>query len=364
MGRYIKYAILLCCLAALMGCQRLTDSERNTYLGDVSLEISAAMSEAIAEESEAGLEETESSMEESSDRKNTILCVNPVEYDIDSFFTFVWKGEEYRREESIYGELYRGSDDWILLSDAGVRYEKLEAKSTIYRGVSATYLPFLGQQEAYLKKRYPAIVDENKKEEILAECNAYINALGVAYSEIEMYRLDMLEDDGFRMPRTDLENGDEEWWIMYRRPVIDGRYQESLQGEGITTVYYSVKRGVLMISASPSVYQIISKEEVDIISEDEVIDKVTSLAVRYMIDPECILIKRIELVYVEDINRADEAYTYLRPCWRIEYVPFEGKDPFYIDKEIGWTYDTISDESGYLLLDAQSGDITYYFIGG
>lgn len=376
---YKKWILAGMFIVLLSGCQRLSDTDRNAFMGNAEIEITEKITEDMlmmeaeqepAEETEitGTLSETEKKVDRTEENlcADAVLCAEAIEYDINSFLTYVWKDENYVCSKSEYGELFTHTEgDWVLHhAQGGVRYEKVEAKSSIYNGVTATYLPFLGQQAAYLRKRYPAVTDKEQQAAILEQCNAYVNALGVSYSEVEMYRLDLLQQDNFSGMRSDLNKDDEEWWILYRRPKIHGTYQESLQGEGMTIIYYSLERGVLMLYADPSNYKIIEETSINIISMEDALNKISGLAVRYMIDPELIKVTDLELVYVADIKMADKEYMYLRPCWRIEYASIEGEDPFYIDKEIGWTYGPVSDELGYLLLDAESGDITYYFVGG
>lgn len=210
-------------------------------------------------------------------------------------------------------------------------------------------------------------LSNGSKEEAEQVCDRIMEAMGYDYTEKSIYVIDPEFGNLMEMPspsQTDSwEADDGAYLLIYRNGAIAdvGAEVAFIDASSVCHMIYSPKYGLCYINMEP-VFHEVSRQEVEVITEEEAREQTAGLFQIYGIPYGLVEVTGYELVYCENPYAMD-AYLItgsVVPCWKISFRPKESDAALW--KEDWGIVRGTSMSEGYLILDARvGGSVTSFY---
>lgn len=290
-------------------------------------------------------------------------------YDIEKIASVVL-GEDYQRDKEY--ERY-----WY--NEEGTLEDELEHVEYYKTGYYRAY-PMFGYsnwnwqyQDIYLESKFPEEGDEKDKKKAIDYGKKLMEDLDFSYSEISTYFMGIesvkaLDMDIVAPGYTEVgyeEVNDREWseedgaWLMLFRGLdeVEGFPLSTQIIDNVTVMIWHPEYGLIYLEARPE-FELIKKEPVQILPEDEAMEYFNKVTERYQVEAEEADVQDIDIVYIVDQTALDEKTSVLVPCFRYKFTCKGEAEDFF------WANDTIigsSQKQGEMLVNAVNGSTDSIF---
>lgn len=161
------------------------------------------------------------------------------------------------------------------------------------------------------------------------------------------------------------EVNDREWseedgaWLMLFRGLdeVEGFPLSTQIIDNVTVMIWHPEYGLIYLEARPE-FELIKKEPVQILPEDEAMEYFNKVTERYQVEAEEADVQDIDIVYIVDQTALDEKTSVLVPCFRYKFTCKGEAEDFF------WANDTIigsSQKQGEMLVNAVNGSTDSIF---
>ena len=127
--------------------------------------------------------------------------------------------------------------------------------------------------------------------------------------------------------------------------------------DNVTVMIWHPEYGLIYLEARPE-FELIKKEPVQILPEDEAMEYFNKVTERYQVEVEEADVQDIDIVYIVDQTALDEKTSVLVPCFRYKFTCKGEAEDFF------WANDTIigsSQKQGEMLVNAVNGSTDSIF---
>ena len=127
--------------------------------------------------------------------------------------------------------------------------------------------------------------------------------------------------------------------------------------DNVTVMIWHPEYGLIYLDARPE-FELIKKEPVQILPEDEAMEYFDKVTERYQVEAEEADVQDIDIVYIVDQTALDEKTSVLVPCFRYKFTCKGEAEDFF------WAKDTIigsSQKQGEMLVNAVNGSTDSIF---
>ena len=228
-------------------------------------------------------------------------------------------------------------------------------------------------EDIYLESKFPEEGDEKDKKKAIDYGRKLMEDLDFSYSEISTYFMGIesvkaLDMDIVAPGYTEVgheEVNDREWseedgaWLMLFRGLdeVDGFPLSTQIIDNVTVMIWHPEYGLIYLEARPE-FELIKKEPVQILPEDEAMEYFDKVTERYQVEAEEADVQDIDIVYIVDQTALDEKTSVLVPCFRYKFTCKGEAEDFF------WAKDTIigsSQKQGEMLVNAVNGSTDSIF---
>lgn len=371
----MKRAVLWISILGLVSYVGVSVVHRVNLQNQIS-EARGGETEEMTEESDFPIAYVESESDDTEAAQYYEITADKVSYQMDALLE--------RMEQFFEGETARKLDDSVVYSTyLGKAYEGKEGHNhdqvsirkdgsdfTFYRaGWSTMYdayytwtCPEWAFQPLILDTCLPKqATSEEDLSAAMAECDEFLDEIGYSYTKMSYYILDeelgeQMREEGIILESCPQEEG---YLFLYQNTDSFEFYQEDLNGENTMLIVYHPTRGIINVEA-PDMLKEYSREAVEIISQEEVEEKLSLIAPVYDLNINEIEVTNYEVVYVAQTSEdLPDSQVKLIPSWKISYVPVGSSVELYPHEHPRKD----SDLEGYFLLDAVSGKVNSFFPG-
>lgn len=356
-------AVSLLCVACNTAPQSTESSAENL----METEIGITANESVGSESETG--ESALSTEEVSEQVYYEIQLEADPLDKEAVAEAVFGTSEYEIEQlGSHLQYFVGDSTAIdFQTDTYFTYAKdpydIRYSALVSSGWGAVML-----QDMRLESLFPEDeLSNGSKEEAEQVCDRIMEAVGYHYTEKSIYVIDSEFGNLMEMPspsQTDSwEADDGAYLLIYRNgDIVDVNAEVAfIDGNSVCQMIYSPKYGLCYINMGP-VFHEVSRQEIEVITEEEAKAQTVSLFQMYGIPYGLVEVTGYELVYCENTySMNDDATTSSAvPCWKISFRPKESDAALW---ETEWFIARgTSTSEGYLILDARvGGSITSFY---
>ena len=387
---FLTGMIGIACILSASGCRRMSETQKEEMLGKAEIIIMQEQPPEVREDRLSGNIRTTEEYTAAADTEGTgedtsqtgqkdsgegkdrdaealtadMLSFEYVSYDFDAITEAFYPGQTYRKADEWLGvQFLKGEDGSVLeIQKPMVVYKKTDDARfySKFRSWTVSYETTYYLQPCHLESSFPAEISPEEEAGIREICDSYLAKTGFEYSRADIYRIDHERGkNGFFTERTDLEEGEKQYLVIYQAPVVEGLTVEEINDRFSAKILYSNKKGILFLTAYATHLYATSHTEVPIISREEALGKVSSLAAEFRMDPNAIVVTDCRLAYASP-DAGEEHWT-LQPVWKICFRAKPGMNPYPNDAAAGCLIlQGDHKREGWLLLDAQTGDIGKY----
>lgn len=347
-----------------------TESSMVSQYGEVSSEnlTQTETREAHGVTVESEIEENNPSVEDSSEQKYYEIQLEADELNKEALAEAVFGTSEYEMEQlGSYLRYFLGDAVIGFLTDTYFTYGK-EPHDIRYCALVASSWGAVMLQDMRLESLFPENeLSNGSRKEAEQVCDRIMEAAGYKYTEKCVYAIDPEFGNLMDVPSPSLadswEADDGAYLLVYRNgDIVD--VNEEIAFIDVTSVchmIYSPKYGLCYINMGP-VFHEVSRQEVEVITEEEAKAQTVSLFQMYGIPYDLVEVTGYELVYCENTYSMDDLATTssVVPCWKISFRPKESDAALWQED---WSVARgTSTSEGYLILDARvGGDITSFY---
>ncbi len=342
------------------GCNTVPQDLESSDGISMETETSASADESVWSDSKA--EEETVSAEESSEQIYYEIQLEAESLDKEAVAGAVFGTQEYEAEQFENHWQYFAGDSAVIdfYGDTCFAYEKIPYQIR-YNALVASSWGAVMLQDMRLESLFPEDeLSNGSREEAEQVCDRIMEIIGYNYTEKSIYVIDPEFGNLMEMPspsQTDLWGTDEgAYLLIYRNGnLVDVDAEVAFaDANSVCQMIYSPKYGLCYINMEP-IFHEVSRQEVDVITEEEARAQTVNLFEMYGIPYSLVEVTGYELVYCGNPYTADIEMTgeSVIPCWKISFRPKESDAALW--QEEGYIVRGTSASEGYLVLDARVG---------
>lgn len=184
-------------------------------------------------------------------------------------------------------------------------------------------------QSVFLRERFPAAeLSSLSAQEVLEECQPYIDALGFDHYSVDVYAMDtasllqLQEELGIYSPDGDAWSQSDECYLLLYRNAVNGTPVFDISTESSVVVLYSPVLGLLSLDCGYLYQEVVEETPVPLLEPDFVYTKLGEMADRLGIGGTVLEVTEIQYGYAAKREEQDEisGKGMLTPCYRIVFL--------------------------------------------